>query len=277
MVGKFVNTISVPDWMTSVEAFIIDMDGVLYKGSQAIPEARPFLATLDELGIPFMMATNNATQTPDDYVTKLDGMGIPLRADQVFTSALATGDYLRSKYPEGTTVYVVGMSALREAVYGDGYFVEAGTDADVVVSGADFELVYETLRIACLAMRHGADYVATNADTTFPTPEGLVPGAGSIVAALVASGGKEPVVVGKPSPVMVERSLSQLGTTPETTVMLGDRLDTDILAGERAGCRTVLVTTGISSVDDITATGIEPDWTIDSLEVLEHALTAGRR
>ncbi|CAN5763734.1 HAD-IIA family hydrolase [soil metagenome] len=263
---------SAPDWLNAATGFIIDMDGVLYRGSQAIPEARPFLESLDQLGIPFMMATNNATRTPMDYVEILSGMGIPIRADQVFTSALATGDYLRATYPRGTKAYVVGMSALREAVYGDSYFDEATLDADVVVSGADFELVYETLRVACLAIRGGADYVATNADTTFPTPEGLVPGAGSIVAALVASGGKEPVVVGKPSPVMVERSLSQLGTEAPQTVMLGDRLDTDILAGQRAGTRTVLVTTGISSIADIEETGIEPDWTIESLDVLRDAI-----
>ncbi|MEZ4523373.1 MAG: HAD-IIA family hydrolase [Thermomicrobiales bacterium] len=261
-----------PEWIDEVDAYIIDMDGVLYRGSQAIPEARPFLEALDARGIPYMMATNNATQTPANYVAKLEGMGIHLRNEQIFTSALATGDYLRATYERGTTVYVVGMSALREAVYGDGYFEEAGTDADLVVSGADFELQYETLRIACLAIRNGADYVATNADVTFPTPEGLVPGSGAIVAALVASGDKEPVVVGKPSPVMVERSLSQLGTEAERTVMLGDRLDTDILAGQRAGTRTVLVTTGISTVEDIESTGIEPDWTIETLDILISAL-----
>lgn len=263
-----------PDWLDSVRGFIIDMDGVLYRGSQAIPEARPLLETLNELGIPFMMATNNSTQTPADYVEKLRGMGIPIREDQVFTSALATGDYLRATYPRGTKAYVIGMSALREAVFGDGYFEEAVVEAEVVISGANFELVYESLRVACLAIRRGADYVATNGDTTFPTPEGLVPGAGAIVAALVVSGGKEPVVVGKPSPVMIERSLSQLGTEPGQTVMLGDRLDTDILAGERAGIRTVLVTTGISTVADIEESGIEPDWTIESLDVLQRALEA---
>jgi 4-nitrophenyl phosphatase len=266
-----------PDWFASVEAFIIDMDGVLYRGAVAIPAAQPFLAALDACGIPFMMATNNSTQTPDEYVVKLGGMGIPLRAEQVFTSALATADYLRAEYPRGTKAHVVGMSALLEAVYGDGYFERAGTDAEVVISGADWRLVYESLRVACLAIRNGAAYVATNADTTFPTPEGLVPGAGSIVAALVASGGKQPVVVGKPSPVMVERSLSQLGVAAERTVMLGDRLDTDILAGQRAGCRTVLVTTGISTVEDIAASGIVPDWTVDSLDLLRAALETERR
>ena len=266
-----------PGWVRTVEAFIIDMDGVLYKGAEAIDGARSFLATLDDLDIPFIMATNNATQTQDEFVAKLEGMGINVQPEQIFTSSLATGDYLRATYPEGTKANVVGMSALREAVFGDGYFVEAGIDADVVISGADFNLVYESLRVACLAIRAGADYVATNADTTFPTPEGLIPGAGSIVAALVASGGKEPVVIGKPSPVMVERSLSQLGTAASRTVMLGDRLDTDILAGQRANCRTTLVTTGISSVDDIAATGIEPDWTVGTLDPLREALIAGRQ
>jgi 4-nitrophenyl phosphatase len=267
---------SIPEWLTSTRGFIIDMDGVLYRGSQAIPEARPFLEALDRLGTPFVMATNNATQSPDDYVRKLAGMGIPIRPDQIFTSALATGDYLRATYDRGTKIYVVGMEALREAVYGDGYFEEAGVNAEVVVSGADFRLIYETLRIACLAIRHGAEYVATNADTTFPTPEGLVPGAGAIVAALVASGGKEPTVIGKPSPVMVERALAHLGVGPHEAVMLGDRLDTDILAGQRANTRTVLVTTGISSLIDIETTGIEPDWVIPTLDVLMLALEATR-
>jgi 4-nitrophenyl phosphatase len=201
-------------------------------------------------------------------------MGIGVRPEQIFTSALATGDYLRATYKPGMKVNVVGMEALRQAIYADGYFEEGGVDAEIVVSGADFRLVYESLRVACLAIRHGADYVATNADTTFPTPEGLVPGAGAIVAALVASGGKEPVVIGKPSPVMVERSAAYLGLRPEETIMLGDRLDTDILAGQRAGTRTVLVTTGISSLSDIEATGIEPEWVVPTLDVLQLALEA---
>jgi 4-nitrophenyl phosphatase len=267
---------AVPNWIATVKGFIIDMDGVLYRGSVAIPEAAPFLAALEALGMPYMMATNNATATPGDYVRKLDDMGIPLRPEQVFTSALATANYLKATFQRGTRVFVVGMEALREAVYGDGYFVESWADADVVVSGADFRLVYESLRVACLAIRAGAEYVATNADVTFPTPEGLVPGAGAIVAALTVSGGKEPTVVGKPSPVMVERCLSELQLGPSEAVMLGDRLDTDILAGQRAGMRTVLVTTGVSSVADIDATGIRPDWTVPSLDSLTAALRAAR-
>jgi len=265
-----------PEWVGRTKGFIIDMDGVLYRGSQAIPEAKPFLEALDRLGIPFVMATNNATMTPADYTRKLEGMGIDVPPQRIFTSALATADYLRATYKPGMRVYVVGMDALREAVYGDGYFEEGDVNAEIVVSGADFKLVYESLRVACLAIRHGADYVATNPDTTFPTPEGLIPGAGAIVAALVASGGKEPVVIGKPSPVMVEQAAAYMGLAPEETIMLGDRLDTDILAGQRAGTRTVLVTTGISSAADIERSGIEPGWVVPTLDVLQLALEAVR-
>lgn len=265
-----------PEWVRGTKGFIIDMDGVLYRGSQAIPEAKPFLEALDRLGIPFVMATNNATMTPDDYTRKLAGMDIKVPPERIFTSALATGDYLRATYKPGKKVYVVGMDALRQAVYGDGYFEEGGVDAEIVVSGADFRLVYESLRVACLAIRSGADYVATNADKTFPTPEGLIPGSGAIVAALVASGGKEPVVIGKPSPVLVEQSARYMGLDPSETVMLGDRLDTDILAGQRAGTRTVLVTTGVSSVADIEPSGIHPDWVVPTLDVLQLALEAVR-
>lgn len=267
---------SIPGWIDEIDAFVLDMDGVLYRGNQMIPEVPAFLESLEAAGISVMMATNNATATPEDYERKLEKMGIAVSGDQVVTSALATGDYLRDHYPTGSRAYVVGMTALREAVFGDGHFVEATSDVDVVVSGADFELRYESLKIACLCIRGGADYVATNADSTFPSEEGLIPGAGAIVAALVASGGKDPVVVGKPSPVMVETCIARLGTTPERTVMLGDRLDTDILAGQRAGARTILVTTGISSIEDVANTGIEPDVIVPTLSPLTQALQKRR-
>lgn len=258
--------------MAGIRGFILDMDGVLYTGNAMIPETTRFLSALDAAGIPYMMATNNATATPDQYVDKLGGMGIEVRREEVVTSALATGTYLRDTYPDGSKAYVVGMEALREAVFGDGHFVEATSDVDVVVSGADFKLTYDSLKYACLCIRAGADYVATNADTTFPSEEGLIPGSGSIVAALVASGGKEPTVVGKPSPVMIESCLKMLGLSAGETVMLGDRLDTDILAGERAGAQTILVTTGISGVADIEAQEIYPDIVVPSLDPLSELI-----
>ncbi|MFW6075421.1 MAG: HAD-IIA family hydrolase [Chloroflexota bacterium] len=260
------------EWLSGIRAFILDMDGVLYRGNAMIPEVPRFLDALAAGDIAYMMATNNATATPEQYIDKLGGMGIEVEPGQIVTSALATGTYLRDRYPSGSKAYVVGMDALRDAVFGDGHFVEDTRNVDVVVSGADFRLTYDSLKTACLCIRAGADYVATNADTTFPSEEGLIPGSGAIVAALVASGGKEPTIVGKPSPVMVETCLKMLGTSAEETIMLGDRLDTDILAGERAGTHTVLVTTGISNVTDIEAEEIYPDVVVPTLDAISELL-----
>lgn len=262
------------EMLAGIRGYILDMDGVLYRGDTIIPGVKEFLDALDRAGIAYTMATNNSTNTQLDYVAKLDRMGISVPEESIFTSAVATATYLRSNYPEGTRVYVVGMKALRQAIFGDGYFFPAEANADVVVSGADFELVYASLRTATLAIRAGADYVATNADTTFPTEVGLIPGSGAIVAALVAATGVEPTVVGKPSPVMVQSCLTAMGLEPEEAVMLGDRLDTDILAGERANTRTIMVLTGVHTPADIRQLGVTPDLVLDTLEPLTRYYTS---
>lgn len=252
-------------WAAAIDGCILDMDGVVYRGDTVIPEFPAFLAALDEAGIAWSMATNNATKTQRDYVEKLARMGIEAPEDRIVTSAVATATYLRHTYPPQTTIYVVGMDALRDAIFADGHFVPAGRDAQVVVSGANFDLRYEELRVACLAIRAGANYVATNADRTFPTEDGLIPGSGAIVAALVAATDVEPVVIGKPSPEMIASCLEIMGTSAERTLMVGDRLDTDILAGVNAGTQTLLVLTGVSTVPDIESSGIVPDVVVPTL------------
>lgn len=241
------------------------MDGVIYRGDTIIPEVPDFLAALDAAGVGWSMATNNATKTQRDYVEKLARMGITAPESRIVTSAIATATYLRQNWQKGTTVYVVGMDALRDAVFGDGHFVPAGRDAQVVVSGADFDLRYDDLKVACLAIRAGAAYVATNGDRTFPTEDGLIPGSGAIVAALVAATDVQPVIVGKPSPVMIESCLQIMGTTASRTLMIGDRLDTDIQAGINACVQTLMVLTGVSTVADIATFGIVPDHVISTL------------
>lgn len=263
-----------PEWFSEIRGFVIDMDGVLYRGSALIPEVPRFLDSLALAGITYMMATNNATATPADYERKLARMGVDVPAAHILTSALATAAHLRATYPSGSKAYVVGMQALRDAVFGDGHFVEDWQDADVVVSGADFELRYDDLKYACLGIRGGADYVVTNADTTFPSEEGIIPGSGAIVAALVAATNAEPTVVGKPSQVMVDNCLEMMGLQPEQAAMLGDRLDTDILAGQRAGMKTIMVLTGISSELDIEETGITPDLVLPDLDPLSDWISA---
>ncbi|HYI15181.1 MAG TPA: HAD-IIA family hydrolase, partial [Thermomicrobiales bacterium] len=214
-------------WANEIDGCILDMDGVLYRGNTIIPEVPAFIDTLNRAGIPYAMATNNSTNTPMQYVEKLAAMGIDVPENSVVTSGVATATFLKSRYERGTTIYVVGMAALEDALFADGYFVPGGQDAQVVVSGANFELRYEHLRTACLAIRAGAAYVATNADKTFPTEVGLIPGSGAIVAALSAATGTDPIVVGKPSPEMIDSCLTIIGVDASRSLMIGDRLDTD--------------------------------------------------
>ncbi|HVX30765.1 MAG TPA: HAD hydrolase-like protein, partial [Nitrolancea sp.] len=225
----------------------IDMDGVLYRGDAGLPYVNDFLQALDRCRIPYVLATNNSTRSPEQYVEKLAKMGVRVEADRILTSGQATAARMKAKYPRGTTVYVLGMQALEEAVFGDGYFEPATTNAEVVVSGADFELTYDKLRIATLAIRSGA---------------------GSILAALVAATSVEPEVIGKPSTGMLVQGAALLGTAPAETVMLGDRLDTDILAGKRAGFITLLVLTGVSTLEELESSEVQPDVVVPDLAPL---------
>lgn len=250
------------------ESYVIDMDGVIYRGDLCLPYVPEFLQALEARGIPYLMATNNSTKSPQEFADKLQKMGIDLGADRILTSSVATRGMVEERYPKGTGVCVVGMAALHAAMFDDGYFVPAGKDAQVVVSGGHFGLTYDDLRKACLAIRAGADWFATNGDTTFPTEEGIIPGSGAIIAALHAATDKSPVVVGKPSTGMIEEAMQSLGTSAPTTIMLGDRLDTDILAGERAGLPTMLVMTGVTDPAELESSDITPDVIIDDLAPL---------
>jgi len=258
-----------------VRGIAFDMDGVLYRGEQPLPAAAELVAELEKRGIGFVMVTNNATKTPEEYAAKLARMGMTVPAERIVTSAIATRDWMRQRYEPGTTVYVLGMAALQQAIYDGGYFVPAGRDAQVVVNGADFTLTYEKLKIATLAIRAGADWIATNADRTFPSEEGLIPGSGAIVAALQAATDRAPIVIGKPEPAMVLRAADLLGVPPDQLLVVGDRLDTDILAGQRAGSLTALVLTGVSTLTDVRASTVQPDIVLDDLHVLLEAVRCG--
>ncbi|GBD19066.1 Acid sugar phosphatase [bacterium HR27] len=258
-----------------VRGIAFDMDGVLYRGEQPLPAAAELVAELEKRGIGFVMVTNNATKTPEEYAAKLARMGMTVPAERIVTSAIATRDWMRQRYEPGTTVYVLGMAALQQAIYDGGYFLPAGRDAQVVVNGADFTLTYEKLKIATLAIRAGADWIATNADRTFPSEEGLIPGSGAIVAALQAATDRAPIVIGKPEPAMVLRAADLLGVPPDQLLVVGDRLDTDILAGQRAGSLTALVLTGVSTLTDVRASAVQPDIVLDDLHVLLEAVRCG--
>jgi len=251
---------------------IIDMDGVLYRGNEAIPGMDGFVRFLREWGIGFVLATNNSTRTLQQYVDKLAGMGVTIHADapsrwwprrgqsigEVLTSAQATAGYLTSVAPPGTRVFVVGMDGLWVALREAGFdLVEDG--AEFVVVGMDFSICYQRLAQAALLIRAGARFIGTNPDRTFPSERGIVPGAGALLAFLEAATGVTPTVIGKPETAMIEQALAHMDARPATTAMLGDRLETDILAGQRAGLLTLLVLSGVTDEAMLAESEIQPD------------------
>jgi 4-nitrophenyl phosphatase len=263
--------------LREAKAWILDMDGVLYRGAEVLPGVKELLDALTLRERPVMLATNNSMSTPEAYERKLAAMGLDIPASAVITSALATRDYLLRTLPEGAGIYVIGMPALREQLFEGTPFhpVQYGEEQPAaVVIGLDLEFTYAKLKAAHEAIQRGALFIATNADTTLPTEAGLVPGAGSIVAALAPATGQRPIVIGKPETPMLETAMTRMGAPPEETVMLGDRLDTDILAGERAGMLTVLVLTGVSTREDLSSAEALPDVVVSDLPSLVEAITA---
>jgi 4-nitrophenyl phosphatase len=263
--------------LREAKAWIFDMDGVLYRGAEVLPGVKELLDALTLRERPVMLATNNSMSTPEAYERKLAAMGFDVPASAVITSALATRDYLLQTLPEGAGIYVIGMPALREQLFEGTSFhpVQYGEEQPAaVVIGLDLEFTYAKLKAAHEAIQRGALFIATNADTTLPTEAGLVPGAGSIVAAVEAASGQQPIVIGKPETPMLQMAMVRMGAQPAETVMLGDRLDTDILAGERAGMSTVLVLTGVSTREDLSSAEALPDVVVSDLPSLVEAITA---
>jgi 4-nitrophenyl phosphatase len=254
--------------LKQIRNLLIDMDGVLYRGQTALAGAAELLDFLREHGINYLMVTNNSTLTPAEFVKRLGGMGMRVREEEIMTSGVATAAYLETLAPKGAKVNVVGEPALFEEITKRGFII-GGRDSDFVVCGWDKGISFEKLRVACLAIRDGATFIGTNSDKTYPLERDIIPGAGSILAALIAATDVDPIVVGKPEPIMVEQSLRILGAAAEETAILGDRLETDILGGARAGIATIMVLTGISTAEEAAAyEEAPPDLIYDDVPAL---------
>jgi 4-nitrophenyl phosphatase len=262
--------------LAAMRVVLFDMDGVLYRGQTVLPGVREMLDFCAHHAIRTACITNNATRTQQQYAAKLDGLGLPIPGENVLTSALATNHYLRQHYPHGTRVCALGMDGLLEALFGDGYFVSDTEAPELVVQGADFELTYAKLQVGCLALRAGARFVATNPDRTFPSEEGLLPGAGSQVAMLQAASGVEPLFVGKPQPTMFRVALEMLDSPPDAVLMVGDRLDTDIAGARSAGIASVLALTGVTRREEVADSPHQPDLVVEDMRELLAAWQAAR-
>ncbi|MHC1783552.1 MAG: HAD-IIA family hydrolase [Anaerolineaceae bacterium] len=251
--------------LTDIKHLIIDMDGVLYLGDHPMPRLREFFAFLRERPIPFILATNNSTRTPQEYADKLAGMGVTVSPDEILVSGQATARFLAREYPTGTRVHVFGMSALKQAMTDEG-FILADEEVQLVVASIDRTITYEKLKRATLLIRGGARFIATNLDPTYPSEEGLIPGTGSMIAALATASGTKPTAIGKPEPTMYQLAMEQMGARPKTTAAIGDRVDTDILGGKRAGLLTICVLSGSSTRAE--AEAVETDLIFDDISHL---------
>jgi 4-nitrophenyl phosphatase len=235
-----------PTQFSSIRSVILDIDGVLWRDTDPIGDLPAIFRRIDEYGWHAMLATNNATRPGWQFLEKLAGFGVQLEDWQIVNSSQATAHYLKRRYPQGGCVYIIGEEGIRKDIESQGFsFGEQHVLAAVI--GLDRQLTYDKLKTATLLIRSGADFIATNPDKTLPTPAGLVPGAGAIVAAIQTATDVEPYFVGKPAPVLYELALERLGTSPDATLVVGDRLETDILGGQRLGCRTALVLSGATT------------------------------
>lgn len=248
----------------SIRHLLIDLDGVLYLGSTPLPDAAAFIDWLRYHAITFRLVSNNSTITPQQYVEKLQGMGIAVTVEEIFTSALATARYLSHQEGKPPTVYAVGEVGLHTALREAGMIITDESPNWVVV-GLDRHFNYDKLTRASLAIQAGARYIATNPDTSLPTEHGLMPGAGSIQAAITAASGATPLIIGKPRPVMLDLAREQLNGAREDTAAIGDRLDTDIEGAIAAYLPSILVLTGVSRRQDLATCQYQPTLVVDHL------------
>jgi len=265
---------------TTIHGVIMDLDGVLWRGSVPLPGAAAWLKYLRDHGIPFALATNNSSKAPADYAAKFIELGLgEIAPAQVITSGIAAAAHLQAAYPAGSHIHVLGGDGLRALVSGAGMVVdeEPTTPPVAVVVGIDLALTYAKLKRAALLIRAGADFIGTNADATFPLPDGLAPGAGSLLAALHTATGSTPLIMGKPNPPMFMAALKHLATDAAHTLMIGDRLDTDIMGAARIGLRTALVLTGVTTAADAAVASTRPEAAFADLPGLHAAFLRDNR
>lgn len=259
---------------SDIHALVSDMDGVLLRGGEALPGMAALFDFLHQRCIPFIIATNNSTKTPAQYHQKLIQLGAAtVQQENILTSSLVTAAYLWEHFARGAMVYVAGQPGLQEAIQSAGYTLleDAGQPAAAVVVGGDPDLTYDKLKYAALHIQRGAVFIGTNPDVLYPTEEGLVPEAGTILAALQAATGVSPLIMGKPERFLFDTALARLGSQPRHTLMLGDRLDTDIRGGQWAGLKTALLTTGVDTAESIRLKKIQPDAVFAGLDALIEA------
>src|SRR5215216_4248264 len=251
----------------------MDMDGVLVREEHAIPGAAEFLTRLQEFGTPFLVLTNNSMYTRRDLTARLRHTGIDVPDEAIWTSALATAQFLNRQRPDGSA-YVIGEAGLTTALHEQGYTL-TDNDPDYVVLGETRTYSFERITRAIRLVAGGARFIATNPDNIGPTPDGPLPATGSVAALVSRATGVDPYYVGKPNPLMMRSALNAIEAHSETTAMIGDRMDTDVVAGLEAGLETILVLTGVTTPGEAERYSYRPSRIVESVAELIDELGGG--
>lgn len=258
---------------TYIQSLILDMDGVLWRGDAPIGDLPSIFAQLRARGLRFVFATNNGSRTPEQYVARLATFGVQAEPWQIITSSLVLADMLAKQFtpPQGQRVFAIGETGLVTALQEKGFQIislEEAEQADIVAMGIDRQINFQKMIEATLLVRRGVPFYATNPDKTFPTPRGEIPGAGAWISVVITATGVEPVYAGKPAPHLLELARERLETPKEATLVVGDRLETDILAAKTAGLPCALVLSGVSTREQAAVWNPPPDFIADDLNAL---------
>ncbi len=263
--------------MNKYNTILLDGDGVLWKSNNPIPGINPFFDFLGSSGINWALLTNNNSLTVQNYIDKLSSFGIVADEHCIFTSTTATTNYLLDRFGKGASVFVVGMDAMKKTMKDAGFSVFFGEEPPeksvvAVVAGMDLQINHAKIKTAMRLIMDGAAFIATNTDGSYPTPDGINPGTGMVIGALQATSGVEPFVPGKPHPAIFQNALKEFNTKPEDTLMVGDRLETDILGASNLGIQTAAVLSGVTSREEIDRSDIKPDFIFEHISDLHQAL-----
>ncbi|MCC6147078.1 MAG: HAD-IIA family hydrolase [Anaerolineaceae bacterium] len=256
--------------LKNIRALLLDLDGTLWRGNAPLPGVETIVDFLKRHNIAFTIATNSAVKPAAVYRERLAAFGIELIPENILTVSQTTAIYLKAHFAPGAAVYVIGEEGLKGEVEAAGFNLRMDSQQNVaaVVVGGDRRLTYDKLKHAAFLLQRGAAFIGTNPDIVYPTEEGLAPECGATLAALQAISGAAPVIIGKPQPHLFQAGMQRMGSHPENTAMIGDRLETDIHGGQQAGLMTILITTGIDDETSIPLKNIQPDLVVHSLAEL---------
>jgi 4-nitrophenyl phosphatase len=262
---------------SKINTILFDGDGVLWNGEDKIQGVDQIFSIIHKYNLKWALLTNNNTKTVQNYIDKLNSFGIAADSKNIYSSSTITANYLIRRYGFGAPIFVLGMPGLIETMQNAGFQVYYGETQPIeeikaVVAGMDRDITHSKIKVAMRLILEGAEFVATNTDSSYPTPEGIHPGTGMVIGALIGTTEIKPKVIGKPSSEIFTTSMELIGANHESTVMIGDRLNTDIIGAQNAGIKSILVLTGVTTSDILSNSAIQPDVVFLSIKEVALAL-----